>query len=116
MGLNTVFLPKHLLKDTDNIFGPEFPNKFPSTGLLAIFYALEIIKPKNLYIIGLDFYQGDYLVRREWNTPIEIMRNKMENTSSPENVNRWIEQYQNVNFIISTYFDGFKPQRNLKLL
>ena len=116
LGLSTVFLPKRLLKNSASIFGSEYKEKFPSTGLLAIYYALEIIKPKNLYIVGLDFYQSDYLVRREWNTPIEIMRKKMSKTDSSGVVNNWIKNYQKVNFIIGTYFDGFTAYKNLTIL
>lgn len=116
LGLRTVFLPKHLMKVSKGLFGSEFEKKFPSTGLLAIFFALEIIKPQNLWIVGLDFYQSDYLVRRNYNTPIEIMRAKMKKTDSPGAVRRWIREYPNVNFNIVTYFDGFEPQQNLKLL
>lgn len=64
-GLRTVFLPKQLLKVSGSMFGSGFEKKFPNTGLLAIWYALEIIKPKKLWIVGLDFYQSDYLVRRD---------------------------------------------------
>ena len=115
LGLSTVFLPNMLLKNSGSIFGSEFEKKFPSTGLLAIYYALEIIKPKNLYIVGLDFYQSDYLIRREWNTPIEIMQKKMSKADCSGVVNNWIKNYQKVNFIFGTYFDGFKPQKNLKI-
>lgn len=116
LGLRTVFLPKNLLRGSGSIFGSEFEKKFPSTGLLAIYYALEIIKPKKLWIVGLDFYQSDYLVRRDYNTPIEIMRAKMKRTDAPGAVKRWIREYGDVSFNIVTYFDGFEPQQNLKLL
>lgn len=116
LGLRTVFLPKHLMNVSKGLFGSVFEKKFPSTGLLAIFYALEIIRPQNLWIVGLDFYQSDYLVRRDYNTPIEIMRAKMERTDAPGAVRRWIREYSNVNFNIVTYFDGFEPEKNLKLL
>jgi len=115
LGLRTVFLPKRLLKVSGSIFGSEYETKFPSTGLLAIFYALEVIRPKALWIVGLDFYQSDYLVRRDYNTPIEIMRAKMKHTDAPGAVNKWIKEYENVNFNIVTYFDGFESQHNLKL-
>ena len=116
MGLRTVFLPKYLLHFSRIMFGQEYEKKFPLTGLSAIIYALEIIKPKNLWIIGLDFYQSDYLVRRNWNTPIEVMRNKIARTAPHSAVNKWIKQYSNVNFTIVTYFDGLIPQKNLKIL
>jgi len=115
LGLRTVLLPKNLLTISGSVFGTEFEKKFPSTGLLAIFYALEIIKPKNLYIVGLDFYQSDYLIRRDWNIPIEILRNKMKKTDAPGAVNRWINDYSDTNFNMGSYFDGFNPQKNLNL-
>lgn len=116
LGLRTVFLPKQLLNVSGSVFGTDFEKKFPSTGLLAIWYALEIIRPQNLWIVGLDFYQSDYLVRRHWNTPIEIMRAKMNRTNAPGAVNKWIKDYQHINFIIGTYFDGFEIKKNLTIL
>lgn len=116
MGLRTVFMPRHLLNVSGKLYGLEYAKKFPSTGLLAIYYALNIIKPRNLWIIGLDFYQSDYLIRRDHNTPIEIMRQKMKRTDAAGSVNKWIEEYQNVKFNIVSYFDGFKPQKNLTVI
>ena len=37
--------------------------KFGNTGLGAICFVIEYIKPKNLYLIGLDLYQDDYYKR-----------------------------------------------------
>jgi len=116
LGLRAVFLPKHLMKVSVDLFGAEFAKKFPSTGLLAIYYALEIIKPRNLWIVGLDFYQSDYLVRRAYNTPIDVMRSKMERTDAPGAVNKWIKDHKDVNFHMVTYFDGFDSEPNLDIL
>jgi len=129
MGLTTVFLTKGLLKDSEKMFGKgghykvnntyhelNFTKKFPNTGFLAIYYALEVIRPKNLWIIGLDFYQKDYLVRRDWNTPINVMQKKIEKINGYKTIENWIKKYKNTQFNILTYFDGFKPQKNLTLL
>jgi hypothetical protein len=116
LGLKVVFLPKHLLDVSAGLFGSEYKKKFPSTGLMAIYYALEIIKPKNLWIVGLDFYQSDYLVRRDYNTPIKIMRDKMKRIDASGVLNTWIKKYHYINFNIVTYFNGFKSRKNLTLL
>lgn len=129
LGLETVFLPKGLLRDSGKMFGTQgqymvnnkyissdFTEKFPSTGLLAIYYALKVIRPQNLWIIGLDFYQKDYLVRRSWNTPINVMQEKMKQVSGYKTIESWINEFQGTTFNISTYYDGFKPQKNLEIL
>jgi len=128
MGLKTVFLPKNLLEKSGDLFGKnghykinnkkynlDFTKKFPSTGFLAIYYALKVIKPKNLWIIGLDFYQKDYLVRRSWNTPINVMQKKMEKINGHNIIETWISKFPNTIFNIHTYFDGFNQQKNLRL-
>ena len=128
MGLKTVFLPKNLLEKSGDLFGKnghfkidnkkhklDFRKKFPNTGFLAIYYALKVIKPKNLWIIGLDFYQKDYLVRRNWNTPINVMQKKIEKINGYKTIENWIEKYSNTTFNIHTYFDGFNEQENLRL-
>jgi len=116
LGLRTVFLPKEIIRISKNLFGLVFKKKFGNTGLLAIYYVLTVIKPRNLWIVGLDFYQADYLVRRSYNTPIEAQREKMKQIKAVEVVQNWIKEFPNVNFNIATYFDGFEPQHNLNIL
>ena len=116
LGLKTVFLPKNFLNISSNLFGSGFAKKFANTGLLAIYYALKIIKPKNLWIIGLEFYQIDYLERRPYHPPIEVLQDKMKRVNAVGVMQKWIEEYSNVNFNMLTYFDGFKLQPNLRLL
>jgi len=35
-----------------------------NTGLNSILYVSDIIRPKNIWIVGLEFYQEDYLVKK----------------------------------------------------
>lgn len=114
LGLSTVFLPKYI--DVSGlIFGPSFKNKFPSTDLCAIYYALEIIRPKNLWIIGLDFYEHGYLTRNVDNALVERKRKKLKKANAHNVVNEWIRYYKDVNFNIVTYYKGFKHRNNLNI-
>ena len=105
-----------ILKVSSDLFGQEFAKKFANTGLLAIYYALKIIKPRNLWIIGLEFYQNDYLERRTYHPPIEVLQDKMKRVNAVGVANKWIKEHPNITFNILSYFNGFKPQRNLRLL
>jgi len=116
LGLDTIFLPKEIISVSKKLFGPVFAKKFPNTGHLAIYYALKIIKPRNLWIAGLDFYQADYLVRRSYNTPIKAQREKMKQIKAVKVVQNWIKEFPDVNFNMATYFDGLEPQHNLNIL
>ena len=63
LDLNVYFLPEKLRKYNDR-FGDEYKLKFPNTGVLSIIYTLDILKPKNLWLFGLDFYTTDYYVEQ----------------------------------------------------
>ena len=54
------FLPEHLL-DLNKDFPPEYALKYPNTGILAAIFAILEIRPKNLWVFGLDFYESDYM-------------------------------------------------------
>tara|TARA_B100000212_G_scaffold263098_1_gene202785 strand:- start:8607 stop:9254 length:648 start_codon:yes stop_codon:yes gene_type:complete len=78
-GLNCHLLPEELLEYNNYFQGKgNYERKYPNTGVLSIIYAAHIIKPKRIWIIGLDFYQSDYLFRRRWNNPLKGQREKME--------------------------------------
>jgi len=115
LGLRTHFLPQGLLRFNRD-FGPEYANKHPNTGILAICYALDILRPKNLWIVGLDFYQADYLVRRPHQTPIEGQRAKMKRTDLSDVFVNILKRYPDVNVSIVTYYDGFPELENLNIL
>jgi len=108
-GLKTFFLPEHLLQYNKDFsqFGDEYAKKYPNTGVLAVIYALEIIHPKNLWILGLDFYQSDYLVRRPHQNPIELQRAKMDRINLVEVMAKVFKRYPDININMVTYFNGF---------
>lgn len=115
LGLNTHFLPGRLLRFTSD-FGSEYAKKYPQTGVLAVIYALDVIRPRNLWIIGLDFYQADYLVRRPHQTPIEKQRAKMERIDMVNTFINILKSYPEVNVSMVTYYEGLPELKNLNIL
>ena len=73
---NDYFDDKFYLKPGDG----KYKKKHPNTGVLAVIYAADFLKPKNLWVVGLDFYQEDYLFRRPWHNSLENQQRKMKNT------------------------------------
>lgn len=65
------FLPEHLLSLNDEL-PLEYQYKFPNTGILSVLFALNIIKPKNLWIFGLDFYEAPYMNIQTQSTNLSI--------------------------------------------
>lgn len=119
LGLRTVFLPKKLFEVSTAVYGDRWSGvdkKFPNTGHLAIYYALKYIQPRRLWIVGLDFYKSDYLMRRSHLTPLEKQRNKMKSIDAVNVVQNWIREHPDVQFNIVTYFDGLEQRPNLRIL
>ena len=104
MSLNLHLLPDSL-NNFDNDIPEEYSYKFPNTGLLAVVYALEIIKPKNLWIFGLDFYSEDYLTLQQpgnyissrKNPELNVLFNSKERLMKQKQKGRYrqIKLYQN---------------------
>ena len=113
-GLNCNLLPSELL-EYNKYFGPEYARKHPNTGLLAIIYAAHILKPKNLYVVGLDFYQNDYLYRRPWQAPLEQQQAKMQRTDMVGHFVDVVKKNSKVNFKLITNADVPKV-KNLEIL
>lgn len=118
LGLKTHLLPKKLLEFNKDFyqFGKEYAKKYPNTGVLAIIYALELIRPKTLWIIGLDFYQSDYLFRRPHQNPIQVQREKMKRINLVAVVSGLFKRFPNVNIKMVSYYEGFPKISNVEIL
>jgi hypothetical protein len=116
LGLATHFLPKRLLEFNKRDFGREYARKYPNTGVLAIIYALEMLRPKTLWIFGLDFYQSDYLVRRTHQYPIELQRRDMEQTNLVQVTANIFAQYSDVKVKMVSYYKGFPDVPNVEMV
>lgn len=102
-GLECHLLPPELLGYNDFFQGVgDYAKKHPNTGVLAIIYAAHMLKPKNLWVIGLDFYQNDYLFRRPWQAPLEQQKAKMDRTKMVDHFIDVVERNPEVNFKMIT--------------
>lgn len=115
LGLKTHFLPKQLLQFNKD-FGKEYAKKYPNTGILAIIYSLETLRPKTLWIIGLDFYQSDYLVRRPHQNPLDVQQAKMRRINLIEVTANIFRKYPKVKINMISYYQGFPELPNVKIL
>ena len=118
LGLRIHFLPKRLLefnRDIDADYsGKEY--RYPNTGVQAIIYALDIIRPKNLWLVGLDFYQQDYLVRRPHQSLLEQQRAQIKRLDLINVFVSILKRYPEVNVNMVTYYEGLPELKNLSVL
>ena len=116
LGLNMHFLPKKLLEFNKKDFSKEYAKKYPNTGILAIIYALEMLRPGTLWIVGLDFYQSDYLFRRPHQSTIDVQRAKMERINLVEVTANIFKRYPDVKIKMVSYYKGFPESASVEIL
>ena len=81
-----------------------------NTGITSIFNAAEIVKAKNIWIIGLDFYKNDYLTR------ITQEKNKGKADRLIRTFLKIVENYPQVNFNLLTYYKELPKYPNLHII
>ena len=119
MGLKVYFMDKNFNNKSsyfNNFFEGKFKEKFPNAGVLALCYVLEVIKPKNLWICGLDFYSNDYIHRRAHQTPLELQQKKMKESNLPEITMKIFSLYPQTNIYLYSYHPSLDVPENVKLL
>ena len=119
MGLQVNFMNKKF-NNKDSFFNKFFEGKFryrfPNAGILALCYTLDVIKPKNLWICGLDFYSEDYIFRRPHQTPLELQQKKMQDSKLPVKTMEIMSLYKDININLYSYFKNLNAPSNVKLL
>lgn len=119
IGLTVHFLPECMRKFNDD-FDDQYRLKFPNTGILSILFALEIIKPKNLWIFGLDFYAVDYFTKQLKNpndqNPISKRNDKMNRLSLDTYIKNTFKVYEKTSINIASYHDDWPSLKNLNIL
>ena len=108
---NKYFADKYYLQPGDS----NYSKKHPNTGVLSVIYAAHILKPKNLWIAGLDFYQSDYLFRRPWHNPLENQQLKMKNTDMVGHFVDIVKRNPDVNFKMMTNCNNLPEMENLEI-
>jgi hypothetical protein len=106
------FLPRSIQRK-DWGFGDEYKHKFPNAGILSLIYVLEVIKPKNLWVFGLDFYHGDYLSRRSHQNPIELQREKFDRLNLIDFTSNLFSCYEETKINIVTSCEEFPAMNNV---
>ena len=86
-----------------------YPHHYPSSGNAAIGYTAFDLKPKEIYIVGMDFYDTTYLIDdgREW--PIEDS-NRMK-----QSLTKIIKECKNIKFKVFTCGNYNENIENLEI-
>ncbi len=118
IGLKPYFLPEEMRKFNDK-FGNEYRLKFPNTGILSIIYTLEVIRPKNLWLLGLDFYARDYFTEQLKNPdprPSSERYAKIERLELVNHVYELFESYPETKIYLGTYYEEWPKLKNVELI
>ena len=83
-----------------------------NTGVNCIFYMSEIVKPKIIWIVGLDFYRESYLIKQNASHQLEKSK-KIKLIDSFINI---VNAHPNINYVIITYFKNLPKLNNLRTL
>lgn len=111
-GLKVYPFPDNCMR-LSKVFGND--QKYGMTGIAAIVYAVDIIKPKHLWIVGFDCYQKDYLHRRPWQYP--LARTKARFKEYPLLfVNHIVKKNPQIMFHMVSYYHGFPELKNLEVV
>lgn len=112
MGMKVYPFPEACMR-LSCIFGNE--QKYGMTGIAAVVYAVDVIKTKHLWIVGLDFYQKDYLYRRAHQYP--LTRTKLRFAGYPELfIEHIVKPNPKIMFHMVTYYKKFPKLKNLEVI
>ncbi len=106
------WLPNSLLK-FNKVFGLEFKNKFPNTGILSVIYALEIIRPQELWVFGMDFYKTNYLFRRKYHKTLEPQIDKYSKLGMVDFTANLFSLYPDTKINLVTSYSEFPDVKNV---
>jgi hypothetical protein len=117
IGLKVHSLPEGLLR-FHNSFGSEYALKFPNTGILSLIYTLEIVKPKVLWIFGLDFYSTPYMMKQSQGTvlSLEQQQSKLNRLNLPEYVSNLFQKYPETKIMMVSYYTKWPEINNMKII
>lgn len=114
IGLNPNPYPKESMRFTMQFGNTDI--KYWNTGIAAIIYVLDWVKPKHIWLVGLDFYQSDYLCRRPHQAPFELQNRRSTGYGIKESfIKIIVKQNPNTQFHIVTY-QKFPEIANLEVI
>ena len=108
-------LPEKMLR-FQSAFGEEYRLKFPNTGILAIIYTLEIIRPKVLWVFGLDFYSKPYMVEQTQKTGLSLNQQqfKLDRLNLPTFVLNLFKNYPETKIMMASHYTKWPKIQNIK--
>ena len=114
--LNISFLSSDML-EYNKYFPSQYKNKFPNTGILSILYAIDQIKPKNLWIFGLDNYSKPYLNDTQNPRPISLeqQKYKVDRLELIDFLHQKMINTRKTHFHICSYYDNWPDAKNVSL-
>lgn len=117
IGLNIYSLPKHLM-NLNGTFGKEYSTKFPNTGILSLAYTLEMIRPKCLWVFGLDFYETPYMATQTQSTQLTLgqQSGKLQRLDLPNFVFRLFRSYNDVEIMMASHYTKWPKIPNMQLI
>lgn len=102
-GLKIEYIPNKYYEDTLRI---------RNTGVVSVLCASEIIKSKNIYIIGLDFYYSDYMVKK--NAPHHLDKSKEIDLYG--SFIKIVEEHPNLQYHVLSNHKNFPKLSNLNII
>jgi|TARA_Y100000590_G_C15489416_1_gene927094 hypothetical protein len=102
------WLGDHHIPHMDN-YQERYPHHYPSSGNAAVGYAVFDLNPKEVYVIGMDFYDVDYLADGGPGGPEDSYRMK-------ESLSKIIDSKEEVKFTVITCGDYEKDKDNLEVI
>ena len=101
-------------------FKPSYiPNKYyeeilriRNTGVTSILYVSEIIKPKNIWLIGLDFYYSNYMIKKNSSHHL----NKSKDIDLYGSFIKIVKIHPNIQYHILSSYKKFPKLPNLNII
>ncbi len=117
-GLRVHLLPRKLLLLLNKNFPKEYKYKFPNTGILSIIYSLEIIRPKKLWIFGLDLYSAPYMTKQTQPAKISIegQHDKIERLNMSTFLLEIFLRYPNTKIMMFSHYPKWGSIENLTVM
>jgi len=112
MGMDVYPFPDKSMR-LSSVFGND--QKYGMTGIAAVVYVLDIIKPKHLWIVGLDFYQKDYLYRRAHQYPLSRTKSRFAGYPALF-IEHIVSKNPKTMFHMVTYYKHFPKLKNLEII
>ncbi|PCJ22116.1 MAG: hypothetical protein COB04_01300 [Gammaproteobacteria bacterium] len=112
--LNVHSLPEKLLSYGEGL-GEEYSLKFPNTGILSLIYSLEMIRPRNLWVFGLDFYSTPYMAKQVQSSPIGLdgQAGKLGRLDLLNYVYSLFRRFPETNINMVSYYPGWPAISNM---